>query len=46
MEFPGKYLKAQRELRNLSLEEIAKSTKIRERFLRAIEEDQYVPLFL
>jgi transcriptional regulator with XRE-family HTH domain len=41
MEFPGKYLKAQRELRNLSLEEIAKSTKIRERFLRAIEEDQY-----
>lgn len=41
MESPGKYLKAQRELRNLSLEEIAKSTKIRERFLRAIEEDRY-----
>jgi len=41
MESPGKYLKAQRELRNVSLEEIAKSTKIREAFLRAIEEDSY-----
>lgn len=41
MESPGKYLKAERELRNLSLEEIAKSTKIREAFLRAIEEDKY-----
>jgi transcriptional regulator with XRE-family HTH domain len=41
MESPGKYLKAQRELRNVSLEEIAKSTKIREAFLRAIEEDNY-----
>lgn len=41
MESPGKYLKAQRELRNVSLEEIAKSTKIREVFLRAIEEDSY-----
>jgi len=41
MESPGKYLKAQRDLRNLSLEEIAKSTKIREAFLRAIEEDSY-----
>ena len=41
MESPGTYLKAQRELRKLSLEEIAKSTKIREAFLRAIEEDRY-----
>jgi len=41
MESPGKYLKTERELRNLSLEEIAKSTKIREAFLRAIEEDRY-----
>ena len=41
MESPGKYLKVQRELRNVSLEEIAKSTKIREAFLRAIEEDSY-----
>jgi cytoskeletal protein RodZ len=34
MESPGKYLKAERELRNLSLEEVAKFTKIRENFLR------------
>jgi cytoskeleton protein RodZ len=41
MESPGKYLKAERELRNLSLEEIAKFTKIKEDFLKAIEEDRY-----
>lgn len=41
MESPGKYLKAERELRNLSLEEVAKFTKIRKNFLRAIEEDRY-----
>jgi len=41
MESPGKYLKAKRELRNLSLKRIAKSTKIREASLRAIEEDKY-----
>jgi cytoskeletal protein RodZ len=41
MESPGKYLKAKRELRNLSLKRIAKSTKIREAFLNAIEEDKY-----
>jgi cytoskeletal protein RodZ len=41
MDSPGKYLKATRELRNLSLKRIAKSTKIREVFLRAIEEDKY-----
>lgn len=37
----GKYLRAERESRNLSLEEAAKFTKIREHFLRAIEEDKY-----
>jgi transcriptional regulator with XRE-family HTH domain len=37
----GKYLRAEREIRNLSLEEAARSTKIREHFLRAIEEDKY-----
>jgi cytoskeletal protein RodZ len=37
----GKYLKRERELRNISLKEIAKNTKVRERFLKAIEEDQY-----
>jgi len=41
MESPGKYLKAERELRNLSLEEVAKFTKIKEDFLKAIEEDRY-----
>jgi len=41
MESPGKYLKAERELRNLSLKRIAKSTRIREVFLKAIEEDEY-----
>jgi transcriptional regulator with XRE-family HTH domain len=41
MESLGKYLKVERELRNLSLEEVAKFTKIRENSLRAIEEDRY-----
>lgn len=41
MESLGKYLKQERELRNLSLKEVAKSTKIREHFPRAIEEDRY-----
>ena len=41
MESLGKYLKQERELRNLSLKEVARSTKIREHFLRAIEEDRY-----
>ncbi len=35
----GKELKKQRELRGISLEEIANSTKISMRFLKAIEED-------
>ncbi|MFH0814001.1 MAG: helix-turn-helix domain-containing protein [Pseudomonadota bacterium] len=41
MEFPGKYLKAERESRNLSLKEVSESTKIKERFLKDIEDDQY-----
>jgi hypothetical protein len=38
---PEKYLTTERDLRNLSLEEIEKFTKIKEDFLRAIEEDKY-----
>ena len=34
-------MKAERELRNLSLEEISKFIKIKEDFLKAIEEDRY-----
>ena len=41
MESPGKYLKTERESRNLSLKEVSESTKIREHLLKAIEEDQY-----
>jgi len=37
----GKYLKRERELRNISLREVAKNTRVREHLLRAIEEDQY-----
>jgi len=41
MEPPGKYLRRERELRNLSIEEAAKLTKIRGHLLTAIEEDRY-----
>ena len=41
MESPGKYLKAERESQDLSLKEVSESTKIPERLLKAIEEDQY-----
>ncbi len=41
MESFGKYLKTERERRNLSLEDAVKSTKIRIQFLRAIEDDRY-----
>jgi hypothetical protein len=41
MDSPGKYLKKERELQNLSLEEVSKFTRIKEHFLRAIEEDRY-----
>ena len=41
MESVGKYLKAERESQNLSLQEVSESTKIRELLLRALEEDRY-----
>jgi cytoskeletal protein RodZ len=41
METLGKYLKREREFRNISLKEMAKNTKVREHLLRAIEEDRY-----
>ena len=37
----GKYLKAERESRNLSLREVSESTKIKELLLRSLEEDRY-----
>ncbi len=41
METVGKYLKRERELRNISLKEISTATKIREHLLKAIEEDRH-----
>jgi transcriptional regulator with XRE-family HTH domain len=41
MESPGKFLKKEREMRNIPLEEISKVTKIKEHHLKAIEEDRY-----
>ena len=41
MEFLGEYLKKERERRNLSLEEVEKSTKIKGRFISAIEEERF-----
>jgi cytoskeleton protein RodZ len=41
MESPGKFLKKERETRNVSLEEISKVTKVKEHYLKAIEEDRY-----
>jgi cytoskeletal protein RodZ len=40
----GRYLKRERELRKISLKEVAKNTKVKEHLLKAIEEDQYGPL--
>jgi len=40
-ESPGKYLKAKRESRRISLRVVADATRIREAVLRAIEEDRY-----
>jgi cytoskeleton protein RodZ len=37
----GKYLKNQRESKQISLREVAKNTRVREHVLRAIEEDQH-----
>jgi transcriptional regulator with XRE-family HTH domain len=44
MEFLGEYLKKAREDRNLSIEEVAESTKIKGCYLRAIEEDRFESL--
>jgi cytoskeleton protein RodZ len=38
MEYPGKYLRAERETRNLSLTEVAQTTRIQTNILQAIEE--------
>ena len=40
----GRYLKREREIRNISLREVSKNTKVKEHLLRAIEEDQYTSL--
>jgi cytoskeleton protein RodZ len=40
----GRYLKKERELRNISLREVSKNTKVKEHLLKAIEEDQYFSL--
>jgi len=37
----GRYLKREREAKNVSLTEVAKGTKVREYFLRALEDDKY-----
>ncbi len=44
IELPGKYLKAKRESRRISLRQVADATRIREAVLRAIEEDRYEDL--
>ncbi len=41
MESPGKYLKAERESRRLSLRQVSEATRIHERLLKAIEDDRY-----
>ena len=41
LESPGKYLKARRESKRLSLKRVADATNIREGILNAIEEDKY-----
>jgi transcriptional regulator with XRE-family HTH domain len=40
----GRYLKREREFRNISLREVAKNTKVKEHLLKAIEEDRYASL--
>jgi len=44
IESPGKYLKLKRESQRLSLNKVAKETRIREAILRGIEEDKYEDL--
>ena len=40
----GRYLKRERESRNISLREVSINTKVKEHLLKAIEEDQYASL--
>ncbi len=40
----GRYLKKEREFRNISLREVAKNTRVKEHILKAIEEDRYPTL--
>lgn len=37
----GKYLKAERDLRNISLDEIAQATKIKAEYLHSLEQDEF-----
>jgi cytoskeleton protein RodZ len=37
----GRYLKREREMRNISLKEVSRNTRVREHLLRALEEDRY-----
>jgi cytoskeleton protein RodZ len=41
MESLGKYLKKERENKKISLKEVAKNIKVREHFLRSVEEDRH-----
>ena len=41
MQSPGHYLKEQRELRNFTLEQISRFTKVKQSHLRAIEENRF-----
>ncbi len=41
MKSPGNFLKKEREARSIPLEDISNSTKIKECYLKAIEEDRY-----
>ncbi|HCC69281.1 MAG TPA: DUF4115 domain-containing protein, partial [Nitrospiraceae bacterium] len=41
MDTPGKILKAEREKRSLSLEEVSANLKISQAYLRALEEEKY-----
>jgi transcriptional regulator with XRE-family HTH domain len=36
----GKYLKKERELRNISLRDVSRNTRVREQFIQALEEDR------
>jgi cytoskeleton protein RodZ len=41
MDFIGEYLRTERECQNLSIDEVAKSTRIQGCFIRAIEEERF-----